>query len=89
MFISNEVQAASKRAQLARLKAKGTPEYPALYASQPEQVRIAAEQKAKRAVRREMKEALEASGIRTANEAVAVFGSVNLSAKSKLSKGEK
>ncbi len=78
MFISTEVQAARKKAQLVRLAAKGTPEYPELYAAQPEQVRIAAEQKKARAVRREMKEALEAAGIRTANEAVAVFGSANL-----------
>jgi len=78
MYISVEVQAAKKRAQMARIAAKGTPEYAALYASQPAQVRIAAEQKAQRAVRREMKQALEAEGIKTANEAVSVFGSVDL-----------
>lgn len=78
MFISNEVQAAKKSAQIARIAAKGTPEYPTLYASQPEQIRIAAEQKKERAVRREAKEVLEAAGIRTANEAVSVFGSVGL-----------
>lgn len=78
MFISNEVQAACKKAQIVRLAAKGTPEYPALYAAQPEQVRKAAEQQKERAVRREVKQALEAAGIRTANEAVATFGSVDL-----------
>lgn len=78
---SPEVQTAAKKAQLARIAAKGTPDYPALYASQPEQIRIGKAQRAERAKRREAKVTLQALLADEANQAVDVFtraGSVDL-----------
>ncbi len=74
MFVSEAANAAAKKAQLARLALKGTPEYPAMYAKQPEQIRIAAEQQAARKVRRDAKEALQAGALSDAAGALAVFG---------------
>ena len=70
---SPEARTAAKKAQLARLAAKGSPEYPALYASQPEQIRKGAEQRAERAKHREMKAAVIALATSEANKAVDVF----------------
>lgn len=78
MQLSEDTRAAQKKAQLARLAAKGTPEYLALYASQPEQIRIAAEQGAQRKAERDAKNALNAAKLKAANEAVEVFGSLEV-----------
>ncbi len=81
MILSQAARDAAKKAQLARLALKGTPEYPEMYAKQPEQIRIAAEQRAARKVRREAKEALEATALSDAAGALAVFeGGVKLTA---------
>lgn len=50
--LTAEAQQAKKSAQIARLAAKGSKGYSKLYASQPAQVRIAAEQKAARKTER-------------------------------------
>jgi len=68
-----EVRKALKKQQLARLAAKGTPEYPALYAAQPEQVRKAAEYGAERKIRRDLKEAAKVRAIVEAAEGADVF----------------
>ena len=78
MKLSNEARAAAKEAQMVRLKAKGTPEYPALYASQPAEIRIAAEQGAKRKAEREAKNALSAAILKSSTEAVEIFGSLEV-----------
>jgi len=78
MQLSEETQAARKKAQLARLAAKGTPGYPALYASQPEQIRIAAEQGKARQAEREAKNAINAAKLKAANEAVDVFSNAEV-----------
>ena len=59
MIGSPTVRAARKKAQRARIAAKGSKEYSKLYASQPDQVRIAAEQTAARKVRRAAQLAIE------------------------------
>ena len=68
-----EVRKALKKQQLARLAAKGTPEYPALYAAQPEQLRLAAEYQAERKIRRDFKEAAKARALIEAGEGASVF----------------
>ncbi len=80
MILSEETRAARKKAQLTRLAAKDTDieNYPALYASQPEQQRIAAEQGAQRKAQREAKDALNQAALQSANEAVDVFGSLEV-----------
>jgi hypothetical protein len=78
MKLSEETRAARKKAQLSRLAAKGTPDYPALYASQPEQVRIAVEQGAQRKAQREAKDALNQAVLKSSNEAVEVFGNLEV-----------
>ncbi len=78
MKLSNEANAAAKKAQLVRLKAKGTPEYGALYASQPAQIRIAAEQGAQRKAEHEAKNALSTAILKSSAEAVKIFGSLEV-----------
>ena len=78
MIVSESTQKARKKAQLARLAAKGTPGYGALYASQPEQQRIAAEQGAQRKAVRDAKNALNAAALQSANEAAEVFGNLEV-----------
>ncbi len=78
MILSEEARAAAKKAQLARLAARGTPEYPALYASQPAQVRKAAEQGAIRKAERDAKNALSDAMQKSANEAVEIFGNLEV-----------
>ncbi len=68
-----EVRKALKTQQLQRLAAKGTPEYPALYASQPEQLRKAAEYQAERKIIRDLKTAAKLRAIVEASEGAAVF----------------
>ena len=82
-----EVRKALKKQQLERLAAKGTPEYPALYASQPEQLRKAAEYQADRKIRRDLKEAAKLRAIVEANEGASVFAGAAASAPTKT--GEK
>ena len=77
MILSEEERAARKRAQVARIGAKGTPEYPALYAKQPEQIRIAAKALSVREAEREAQEALKRATIAAGDDAVALWGSVN------------
>ena len=67
MQLSQEAHTARKRAQLARLAAKGSPEYPAIYAAQPEQIRIAKEQGAARKVIRDAKNAINTAALVAAN----------------------
>ncbi len=71
--IDPEVRKALKKQQLARLAAKGTPEYPALYASQPEQLRKAAENQAERKAIRDLKESAKARALIEAGEGASVF----------------
>jgi hypothetical protein len=76
--MTTQTQTARKEAQLARLKAKGTPEYPALYASQPSQLRKAVTYNAQRKVVRDAKNAANAEILKDANEAVDVFNSLEV-----------
>ncbi len=69
MIRSEEERLANKKQQLARLAAKGTPEYPVLYAKQPEQIRLAAENKVKREAEREATDALKRAVIAAGEEA--------------------
>ena len=85
MMLSPAARAAAKQAQLARLKHKGTPEYPALFASQPEQVRKAEENRIARKKLHDEKNAGSITAISEASGAVAVFGGDGKKAK----KGEK
>jgi hypothetical protein len=73
MTKSEQERAALKKAQLARLAAKGTPEYPALYAAQPQQVRKAAEYKAQRDAARAAKAAASSQLLSDAEGAIATF----------------
>ena len=73
MITSPEVRAVNKRAQLARLAAKGTPEYPELYAKQPAQIRLRAEKTAVRKAEREARIALILAGAKEAEEAASMF----------------
>ncbi len=68
-----EVRKALKKQQLLRLAAKGTPEYPALFAAQPEQLRKAAEYGAVRKITLDFKEAAKLRAIVEANEGASVF----------------
>jgi hypothetical protein len=79
--ISSETQAARKKAQLARLAAKGSPEYAAIYAQQPEQLIIAAEQGAARKAVREAKAAHNTAALVAANVAAGDFGNIKVSKK--------
>lgn len=76
MQLSEDARAAQKEAQLARLAAKGSPEYPQIYAQQPDQIRIAAEQGAARAKERALKNSAEGFAVGDAAAAVADFGNI-------------
>lgn len=67
------VQTARKDAQLARIAAKGSPDYHLLYAKQPAQVARAIELGAKRKAERDAVSAGQAQTIENASGAVAVF----------------
>lgn len=82
MTLSVAARSAAKKAQIARLAAKGSPDYPAIYAKQPDQIRIAAEQGAARKVRRDEKKAQDAAALSAAEIGASDFGSIAL-------KGEK
>lgn len=83
MQLSPSTRAAQKTAQLARLAAKGKPGYAALYASQPEEVRIAAEQGKARKVVRDAKEALNLAALKAAGESADVFSAAKVSSKAR------
>lgn len=76
--LSVEVRAANKKAQTARVAAKGTPEYPVIYAQQPEQVRLAAEHRAARVAERQAKAAIAAAAIAAGDEAAGLWSGGNM-----------
>lgn len=80
MQLSSETRAAEKKAQLARLAAKGSPEYPQIYAQQPSQIRKAVEQKAARKKARALKNAADGVALGDAAAAVAGFESITTEA---------
>lgn len=81
MIGSIQTRVKQKEAQLARLAAKGTPEYGDIYAAQPDQIRIKAEQYAVRQEVRAIKLAADTEASSDADAAVAAFS--NLSTKKK------
>lgn len=83
MQVSQSTRSAQKTAQLARLAAKGKPGYGALYASQPEQVRIAAEQGKERKAIRDAKNSLNLAALKAAGETADVFSAAKTSSKVK------
>jgi hypothetical protein len=78
MITSLEARAAAKKAQLARLAKKGTPEYPALYAAQPQQQRKAAANAVERKAFHDAKQAVNKIALMQANEAAEVFGDIEV-----------
>ncbi len=78
MIRSEEERLANKKQQLARLAAKGTPQYPVLYAKQPEQIRLAAENKAQRAIEREAKDAFVRAIVAAGEDAASLWGTNDL-----------
>lgn len=68
-----EVRKALKEQQIARLAAKGTPAYAELYASQPDQIEKAAEQREARLARKAAKDALHNAILKNVNETTSVF----------------
>lgn len=73
MRMSEEARAIRKKAQLARLATKTQPGYPALYASQPHQIAIAAEQGAERRLARSIRNQAQTAAIAAAESATSVF----------------
>lgn len=76
--LTTEERTARKNAQLARIAVKGSPEYPILYAQQPDQIRKAREQKAVRDAARQAQAAIQSLHVQDANAAVNIFNGVNL-----------
>lgn len=74
MIVSEAVAATRKKAQLARLAKKGTPEYAELYAKQPAQQRKAAVYKAQRQTARALKLQAQKEAGSDAEGAIEVFG---------------
>lgn len=66
-------RAARKQAQKARVAAKGTPQYPYLYAQQPEQIRLAETQTASRLAQKAAKDAASSVQIQDALASVKTF----------------
>ncbi|KKN64465.1 hypothetical protein LCGC14_0491530 [marine sediment metagenome] len=79
MIRSDEERQAAKKVQVARLAVKGSPGYPALYAKQPDQIRIAEEAAAARKIEREASEALKAATLAAGAEAASLWESNDLS----------
>ncbi len=73
MIQTVEGQRVLKEAQLARLAMKGKPGYSKMYAAQPDQVRIAAKQKAERQAARAERNAASNQAAQDAVGAKAVF----------------
>ena len=78
---SLEAQKAAKMAQLARLGAKGSPDYAALYAAQPAQVRKAEEQRAERQKEARIRDAIQTGIAVDAVGAAEAFGSITTAKK--------
>ncbi len=77
MILSTEERAARKKAQVARIGAKGTPQYAVLYAQQPEQIRLRAKAEAKRAAEKEAADAVKRATLAAGDEAASLWGSAN------------
>lgn len=77
MLLSAEERAAKKKGQTARLAAKGSPGYARLYAQQPEQIKLAAEAKAKRQADQDAKDALKRAVIAAGDEAASLWSTGN------------
>lgn len=77
MILSAEERAAKKQSQMARLAAKGTPGYARVYAQQPDQIRLAAEAKAKRQADQDAKDALKRAVIAAGDEAASLWSTSN------------
>lgn len=77
MIITPEERAARKKAQVARIAAKGSPQYPVLYAQQPEQIRLKAKADAQRAADRQAAEALKQATLVAGDEAASLWGTAN------------
>lgn len=75
MILSAEARASRKEAQLARLARKRDKDYPALYASQPEQQEKAAVQGAQRRLERSLKNAADTNARANAQSSTSVFTS--------------
>ena len=73
MRMSEPARAAKNAARDARLAAKGTADYPLLYAAQPHQIAVAKQQGAERKARRDAISAAEAKGHAEDVGAVQVF----------------
>ena len=73
MICSPEARAARKKAQLARDAASSKPGFAALYASQPHEIRIAAEQGAIRKAERAAKNAIAALSHADADASAEIF----------------
>lgn len=74
MIITSEERAAKKKAQVARLGAKGTPQYAVLYAQQPEQIRLKAKADAQRAAERQAADALKQATLDAGDAAASLWG---------------
>lgn len=70
---SPEMQKAAKRAQIARLAAKGKPGYAEMFANQPAQIIRAEQLRAERTAERDARNALDIANIIAANAAADVF----------------
>jgi hypothetical protein len=77
VIITPEERSAKKKAQVARVGAKGTPQYAVLYAQQPEQIRLKAKAEAKRAAEREAADAIKRATLAAGDEAASLWGSAN------------
>jgi hypothetical protein len=71
--MSADARASRKQAQLARIEKKGDPDYPLLYAKQPHEIKVAAEQGAQRKAIRAAKVALEIAMQADARGATEIF----------------
>ena len=75
MLLSEEARATRKTAQLARLARRADPDYPAIYASQPHEIKKGAEQRAQRQLERALKNQAATAAIANAEAATSVFNS--------------
>lgn len=81
MIVSEAEAATRKKAQLARLAKKGTPEYGKLYARQPAQQRLAAVYKTQRQAARVLRLATKTQANSDAEGAIETFGNMEVSMK--------
>lgn len=80
MILTEQARAVRKKAHKARLAAKGTKNYSTMYASQPAQLRKAAENAVKRQALIEAKRNEDSQAVEEAQGATEVFGG-NISTK--------